>query len=148
LQKQDYQTVNKYIDKNAGLYIIYSDGAMPQVEHVYAINKFKTKSNKAIESFIFKSLPSKPIEDMLPNVVCESTPYNKEGIFGSKVNVFAENPVWEYTDLNEKEKQAAQFASQNITYTIINTHDYVYCFGELEGEVKLLFLDLRIPCSA
>lgn len=143
LESGDFQIIDKYIDVNTGLYVIYSNGAMPKAAHIYKIEQFK-----AISSYTFKELAYDFKEEDLPKVVCENNPYNKQGIFGNPVNFYAENPVWEYTDLNEKEKQAAQFAAQQITYTIINTEGYVYCFGEINGNVRLLFIDLRIPCSA
>ncbi len=148
LLTQNTTVIDRFIDKNTGLYIIYSEGAMPQIKHVYAIEQFKTGLNKKIESFVFDKSKQEVQEDDLPKIVCEKSSYDKNGVFGAPVNVFSENPVWEYSDLNEKEKQAAQFSAQKIQYTIINTKDYVYCFGQENGQIYLLFLDLRTPCSA
>ncbi len=140
--------IDRFIDKNTGLYIIYSEGAMPKVKHVYSIQQFNTELGKNIESFVFDNSEQKVQEDNLPKIVCKDSPYDKNGVFGAPVNIFSGNPVWEYSDLNEKEKQAAQFSAEKIQYTIINTKDYVYCFGQENGTIYLLFIDLRIPCSA
>ena len=148
LASGNLQAADKFTDKNLGLYIIYSNGAMPKVAHVYSFSQFKTDLNQEIKDFKFIQEKKAAVEEELPKVVCDEHPYDKQGVFGQQVNIYTQNPIWEYTDMNEKEKQAAQFTAEKITYTIINTADYVYCFGEIDGQIKLLFLDLRTPCTA
>jgi hypothetical protein len=128
---------SELVNENYGVYIISSNGAMPKIEKSYDLNS----------AVLSKTIANEAKLEELPKVVCEEFIYNKQGCFAQEVNPLLENQLWNYTDLNEKEKQALIAIAETIKYTVIDTESYTYYFSIVEGKWVLTFVDVRIPCQ-
>lgn len=123
------------ISDNYGVYVITQPGALPKVEHVYQLDLQQFSTAISLEQ--------------LPQFSCDHQAYDKEGCFGEAVNPLHESQLWNYTNMNEKEKQAVIAQAETIKYTIVDTqHKTTYYFSEIEGEWYLTFVDFRVPCTA
>lgn len=130
----DYSSL---INENYGVYIISSNGAMPQIEKSYELNA----------AILTKKISNKAIVGELPKVVCEDFIYNKQGCFAQEINSLLDGQIWNYCDLNEKEKQAFIAVAETIKYTVIDTESYVYYFSIVDDIWALTFIDVRTPCE-
>lgn len=140
---------NQLIYDDYGLYIIESSGAMPEVSKVYNIENYTSSATKqGFFELTFDSLSLMPIKEKLPKVVCEKNNYDKQGCFQENINPLKDSEIWHYANLNEKDVQAIQFISENVTITVVNTYNYTFYFSQINGSWQLSFIDLRIPCTA
>lgn len=140
---------NQLIYDDYGLYIIESSGAIPEVNKVYEIENYtSTTTKQGFFSLPFDSLSLMPLKEKLPKVVCEKNNYDKQGCFQENINPLKDSEIWHYANLNEKEVQAIQFISENVTITVVNTYNYTFYFSQINGSWQLSFIDLRIPCTA
>ncbi|MCB9360410.1 MAG: hypothetical protein H6587_07495 [Flavobacteriales bacterium] len=136
-EMQKTASLSSLINENYGVYIISSNGAMPKIEKSYELNA----------AVLSKKIASEAVFEELPKVVCEDFIYNKQGCFAQEVNPLLDSQIWNYTDLNEKEKQALVTIAETIKYTVIDTDSYTYYFSIVENKWVLTFVDVRIPCQ-
>ena len=149
IETKNEAAFNQLFYKDYGLYIIESSGAMPQISKVYEIENYQTSGTKiGFFDLPFDSLSLMPIKEKLPKVVCEKNSYDKQGCFQENINPLKDSEIWHYANLNEKEVQAIQFISENVTITVVNTYNYTFYFSQINGSWQLSFIDLRIPCTA
>lgn len=134
---QKTANLTSLINENYGVYIISSNGAMPKIEKSYELKA----------TVLEKTIAGEAILAELPKVVCEDFIYNKQGCFAQEVNPLLDSQIWNYTDLNEKEKQALVSIAETIKYTVIDTDSYIYYFSIVENKWVLTFVDVRIPCQ-
>ena len=132
-----------------GLWIIHSNGAMPNFTNVKHISEYKTAAGKKLLPFDRSLMSCAPKEEELPVVNCDSAGfYSKRGCFTSMQNTFKDEKIWQYAGLPPgQDKEVAQLAG-TITRTVVNTENYRYYFSLIEGSWYLTFLDVRQPCSA
>lgn len=130
----DYSSL---INENYGVYIISSNGAMPQIEKSYELNA----------ALLSKTIANNVVFEELPKVVCNDFIYNKQGCFAQEINPILDSQIWNYSDLNEKEKQAFVAIAETIKYTVIDTESYTYYFSLVENKWTLTFVDIRVPCQ-
>jgi hypothetical protein len=132
-----------------GLWIIYSNGAMPQLMHVKHILEYKNAAGKSLLPFDRNVMINVPKEEALPVVDCNNKNYwSKSGCFTSMENKFAEQKIWKYASLPaDKDKEIEELAS-TITRTVINTANYSFYFSLIKGTWYLTFMDVRRPCEA
>tara|TARA_R110001592_G_scaffold246255_1_gene507942 strand:- start:2156 stop:2761 length:606 start_codon:yes stop_codon:yes gene_type:complete len=136
-EMQKTANFSELVNKNYGVYIISSNGAMPKIEKSYELNT----------EVLSKTIADKTIFEELPKVICEEFIYNKQGCFAQEINPLLDSQIWNYSDLNEKEKQAIIAIVETIRYTVIDTDSYIYYFSIVEGKWALTFVDVRIPCQ-
>lgn len=149
IETKNAAAFNQLFYKDYGLYIIESSGAIPEVSKVYEIENYQTSGTKlGFFELTFDSLSLMPIKEKLPKVVCEKNNYDKQGCFQENINPLKDSEIWHYANLNEKEVQAIQFISENVTITVVNTYNYTFYFSQINGSWQLSFIDLRIPCTA
>ena len=140
--------VNAFIDEVFGVYFIESNGAIPNFKRVNDVAKFKSVRDELFFSLNFKDLNQTPVFEELPKIICDTTPYDKQGCYAQKINPFANDEFWYYTDVNEKEKQAISVFAEKIDFTVINTTVGKFYFTKNGDSWKIGFIDLRIPCEA
>lgn len=140
--------VNTFIDETFGVYFIESNGAMPSFKRINDVTKFKSVHEELFFSLNFKDLQQTLVFEELPKIICDATPYDKQGCFAQKINPFANDEFWYVTDLNEKEKQAISVFAEKIDFTVVNTSTGKFYFTKKGDSWKIGFIDLRIPCEA
>lgn len=148
VESKNAANVNAFIDEVFGVYFIESNGAMPNFKRVNDVAKFKSVRDELFFSLNFKDLNQTPVFEELPKIICDATPYDKEGCFAQKINPFANDEFWYYTDLNEKEKQAISVFAEKIDFTVVNTSTGKFYFTKNGEAWKIGFIDLRVPCEA
>ncbi len=127
----------EFINKNNGVYIISSNGAIPNIEKQFDLNP----------EILSKTLSSKVKFEVLPKVVCADYIYDKQGSFAEENNSLFDSKIWIYCDLSEEEKQAIEELAKTISYTVIDTESYIYYFSIFDNKWTLSFIDVRIPCQ-
>lgn len=148
IESKKTSNVNAFIDETFGIYFIESNGAMPNFKRVNDVAKFKSIRDEQFFSLNFNELKQPLVFDDLPKIICDATPYDKQGCFAQKINPFANDEFWYYTDLNEKEKQAISVFAEKIDFTVVNTTLGKFYFTKNGDSWKIGFVDLRIPCEA
>lgn len=148
IESKNAANVNAFIDDVFGVYFIESNGAMPNFKRVNDVAKFKSVRDELFFSLNFKDLNQTPVFEELPKIICDATPYDKQGCFAQKINPFANDEFWYYTDLNEKEKQAISVFAEKIDFTVVNTSTGKFYFTKNGDSWKIGFIDLRVPCEA
>jgi hypothetical protein len=148
IESKNAANVNAFIDEVFGVYFIESNGAMPNFKRVNDMAKFKSVRDELFFSLNFKDLDQPPVFEELPKIICDATPYDKQGCYAQKINPFANDEFWYYTDLNEKEKQAISVFAEKIDFTIVNTSIGKFYFTKNGNSWKIGFIDLRLPCEA
>lgn len=142
--------LNNYIHPVHGLYIISNhNGAMPTINRY--LNLAEIENDEATKQILFGScaeIEKKPTFESLPKIVCDEDIYDKIGCFAEDTNTLAESGIWNYGNLNEKEKQAIQFAAESVNITVINTFFFTFYFSKTDEGYKVTFIDIRTPCSA
>lgn len=148
IENKNAANVNAFIDDIFGVYFIESNGAMPNFKRVNDVAKFKSIRDEQFFSLNFNQLNQQPVFEELPKIICDATPYDKQGCFAQKINPFANDEFWYYTDLNEKEKQAISVFAEKIDFTVVNTVVGKFYFTKNGDSWKIGFIDLRVPCEA
>lgn len=139
----------KFIDPANGVYMIESDGAMPQMTNVKDINTFKTLQGKAFCTIPLDDMICELKEEELPKPDCDSkTFYNKTGCFTREENIFKEEKIWQYCHLTPDEEKKVSRMAAGITRVVVNTKNYRYYFSLVNGSWFISFVDLRRPCQA
>lgn len=132
-----------------GLWIIHSEGAVPNFTHVTHIREFKKANGKSILPFDRDAMISVPKEGTLPVVDCESKNlYDKKGCFTSLQNKFYEQKIWKHAGLSADKDRAIEASAVTITRTVINTENYRFYFSLIDGSWYLTFMDIMRPCEA
>lgn len=140
---------NIVIHPKYGLWIIHSEGAVPEFTHVKSILEFKKANGKGILPFDRAAMMSVPREETLPVVTCEGKKiYDKSGCFTSLQNTFAEQKIWKYAGLSADKDREIEESAQTITRTVVNTENYRFYFSLIEGSWYLTFMDIMRPCEA
>jgi len=152
---EDADGVNLFIDQNLGVYIIENPGAMPKMTLVKDIRNFKREFQGRSFFTIKEMLQSCQLkEEELPTFNCEgqtagNTGYSKEGCFAADAAEFRKNEIYKYASLPEAEMKKIEDTLPFVQTTVVQTSSsYRFHFGFLNGTWKVLFIDLRIPCSA
>lgn len=148
VESKNAAKVNAFVDETFGVYFIESNGAMPNFTRQYDVAKFKSVRDEQFFSLNFKDLAQTPVFEELPKIICDATPYDKQGCFTQKINPFANDEFWYYADLNEKEKQAISVFAEKIDFTVVNTSTGKFYFTKNGDSWKIGFIDLRVPCEA
>ena len=132
-----------------GLWIIHSEGAVPNFTHVTHIMEYKKANGKSLLPFDRDPMISVPKEGTLPVVDCESKNlYNKKGCFTSLQNSFKEQKIWKNAGLSADKDRAIEASAVTITRTVINTENYRFYFSLIDGSWYLTFMDIMRPCEA
>lgn len=148
VESKNAAKVNAFVDEIFGVYFIESNGAMPNFKRVNDVAKFKSVREELFFSLNFKDLQQTLVFEELPKIICDATPYDKQGCFAKKINPFVNDEFWYVTDLNEKEKQAISVFAEKIDFTVVNTSTGKFYFTKNGDSWKIGFIDLRIPCEA
>ncbi|MFC5269305.1 hypothetical protein [Adhaeribacter terreus] len=152
---EDADAFNHFIDSERGVYIIENPGAMPKMTLVKDIRKFKREFQGRSFFTIKDGLQScKLKEEALPGFNCEgqtggNSGYTKEGCFAADAEAFRKTEIHKYASLPENELQNIEKTLPLVQKTVVQTStSYQFHFGQINGKWKVLFIDLRIPCSA
>jgi hypothetical protein len=152
---EDADTFNHFIDQEHGLYIIENPGAMPRMTLVKDISNFKREfQDQSFFTIKIRLQTCQLQEESLPTFNCEgqtagNSGYSKEGCFVADANAFRETEIYKFAGLSEDEQNHIKKMLPLVQKTVLQTSSsYQFHFGQLNGKWKVLFIDLRVPCSA
>ena len=130
--------LNQFIERENGLWLIQSSGAMPTMTNYTEVDKNFPLDFTSCE------------ESKLPKIDCGAKNFwTKEGCFIQQENTFAEEKIWMYSGLNAEDEAKVAELAKTISYTVVNTSlNARYYFSWKEGQCRLVFADLRRPCNA
>ena len=130
--------INQYINREKGLWLINSSGAMPNMSNTTQVDK-----NFPVDFSAAKN-------EELAKVNCDSkTFWTKDGCYAEEINKFKDEKIWVYCSLDKEEVPKVAELAQTISYTVINTAlNARYYFSQIAGKWYLTVVDLRRPCEA
>lgn len=147
--KNENNVFNKFIHPENGVYVIESNGAMPQMTNVKDMDKFTTLQGKSFFTLTRDEMIEDPADEELPVVNCDSKDfYSKSGCFTQEQNTFKDEKIWKYCHLEVSDEKKVSAMAAGITRTVINTKNYRFYFSLIEGSWYISFIDMRKPCSA
>lgn len=141
---------NIFIHPEHGLWIIRTNGALPQMMNVKNSAVVKGVDGDSLIPFNREKMIATPVADALPEIDCDSkTFWSKNGCFTSETNTFKEDKIWQFAGLNDNDAKKVEELSDQITRVVINTEmNMRFYFADINGTWYLLFLDMRVPCGA
>lgn len=139
-----------FINKETGLWIIHSNGAVPEMTNVTSIANFKMNSGYNLVPMDHDKMICTPKEDPLPTIECDSKNYwSKSGCFTSQNNTFKTERIWDYAGLPDADSKKVEELAGKITRVVINTElSMRMYFTDVNGTWYLTFLNIMEPCSA
>ncbi|HSI90759.1 MAG TPA: hypothetical protein VK927_06545 [Adhaeribacter sp.] len=152
---EDTEGVNAFIDPEYGVFIIENPGAMPKMTRVTDISTFKRQFQELSFFSVKERLKTcKPVEEDLPTFNCEdqtnkNAGYSKEGCFIDDAKMFRESTIYKFAGLTEEETELVEDMLPLVQKIILQTtSSYKFYFGIVNGKWRVLFIDLRTPCTA
>jgi hypothetical protein len=158
IRAHDTLALQRLLDPAVGLWVLEQPGAMPRVTHVAHVRNFRRD---------YQSLPIFSLADQLmsctapvavkqlPKFDCgqqtdSTSGFTREGCFVSAATDFHRLDVWPYATVVGGTAAAGKAAQARATRTILQTRfSFKFHFARsADGTWRLVFLDLRIPCSA
>lgn len=136
------QHLDSLLNKNYGFFVITSNGAMPSITKSY---QFSDHFNLA--EFIVTTLLKNQKREELPTIICETTIYDKQGVFVARENLLGKSRIWNYAGLHEKEIHEVEHFANGIAITLIDTEGYTYYFSLENNNWHLSFVDARSHCE-
>jgi hypothetical protein len=139
-----------YIDKEDGLWVITSNGALPEMVHVKTFAGILNYKNDSLIPIDRNSMVCALENAEIPVPDCDKkTFWSKDGCFTTEHNTFKESKIWEYAALSDDDAKAAEELASKIGRVVVNTSLNMRMYFMLKnGGWYLVFLDLRIPCNA
>lgn len=144
------KSTDVFVNKEAGLWVITSNGAMPQMVHVMTTKGLLNYKNDTLIPIDRDPMICSLMNEEIPKPDCDSkTFWNKNGCFTSENNTFKDEKIWDYAGLNEKDEKAVTELAVKIDRVVVNTAlNMRMYFMQENGSWYLVFLDLRVPCEA
>ncbi|MDX5420777.1 MAG: hypothetical protein LPK07_02565 [Hymenobacteraceae bacterium] len=156
LQAGDTVSLNQYIHPEYGLWLIEQPGAVPAFSHFRRIQEVKRNYQNRPFSSINTEVRNCDLQQRnnFPEFDCAwmdqgKSGYAEDGCFYSTSPSFINSDMWKYASLSEQQQQLVQRAQKQVQITVLHTRSsYQFHFNHDGERWRLLFADLRIPCSA
>lgn len=144
------KSTDVFVNKDAGLWVITSNGAMPQMVHVTTTRGLLNYKNDTLIPIDRDPMICTLLNEEIPKPDCDSkTFWSKNGCFTSENNTFKDEKIWDYAGLNESDEKAVEELAGKIDRVVVNTALNMRMYFMMEnGSWYLVFLDLRMPCEA
>jgi hypothetical protein len=144
------KSTDVFIDKETGLWVITTNGAMPQMVHVNSVQGILNHKNDTLIPIDRMEMVCALKNEEIPQPDCDQTSlWSKSGCFTSEHNTFKEDRIWEHAGLTDNDAKNVEETASKIGRVVINTALNMRMYFMLKnGAWYLVFLDLRVPCSA
>lgn len=144
------KSTDVFIDKEEGLWVITTNGAMPQMVHVKTVAGLLNYKNDSLIPIDRNSMVCALENGEIPEPDCDRPSFwAKDGCFTTEHNTFKESKIWEYAALSDADAKDAEELASKIGRVVINTSQNMRMYFMLKnGGWYLVFLDLRMPCAA
>ncbi|KAA3439759.1 hypothetical protein [Rufibacter hautae] len=154
ITQQDAGEFNQWIDPDLGLYLIETPGAVPHFTHVTDIKEFQLAGADGQTFFSIRDTFTEcsPEEvKILPTITCqgEDNNFTRQGCFVAEATAFRKSEAYKYAGLSPKEEQKVLQTQLLVSKTVLHTNSgFRFHFGQINGQWRVLFIDLSVPCSA
>ncbi len=157
LRSENTAALNTFIDRQSGFWLIEQPGAVPAYTHYTSVQEVKRSYQQLPFTSINQEISTCHLQhrETLPGFDCgvmdgNASGYTEDGCFYThNTTSFRNTTMWQYASLTEQQGQEVQKLQQQVTRTVLHTaSNFRFHFGYLQGHWRLLFADLRIPCSA
>ncbi len=144
------KSTDVFIDKDAGLWVITSNGAMPTMVHVNSVRGILNYRNDTLIPIDRNSMVCALKNEEIATPDCDAkTFWSKDGCFTTTNNTFKSERIWDYAGLNDNDAKKVEELAGEINRVVMNTSLNMKMYFMLKnGSWYLVFLDLRMPCSA
>ncbi len=144
------KSTDVFINKDAGLWVITSNGAMPTMVHVFTTKGLLNFKNDSLIPIDRNSMVCELLNAEIPKPDCDQASFwSKNGCFTNENNTFKTEKIWEYAALSDDDSKKAKELAGKISRVVVNTALHMRMYFMLEnGSWYLVFLDMRMPCSA
>jgi hypothetical protein len=146
----DAPRFNIFINKDHGLWIINSNGALPQMINVKDISGVKNSKGDSLVPMDQVKMVCTPKVAGWPEIKCDMpSGWSMTGCYTTEQNKLKESKIREYAGLNDADNKKVTELAAGITRAVVNTEmNMVFYFTEINGTWYLTFLDIRKPCEA
>ncbi|ALI98467.1 hypothetical protein [Rufibacter tibetensis] len=154
IQDQDAEAFNSLIDPAHGLHIIQTPGAVPHFTYLINITTFRRADASQQPFFsISEEIKTCDLEEVktLPTLTCEGgdNNFNRQGCFVAEASTFRKSEAYKYASLPADAELKAAQTQQLVIKTVLHTSSgFRFHFGQINGQWRVLFVDLSVPCSA
>lgn len=144
------KSTDVFIDKEEGLWVISTNGALPQMVHVNSVSGILNYKNDSLIPIDRNAMVCTLKNEEIPVPDCEQTSFwSKNGCFTNEHNTFKEDKIWEYAGLPDGDAKKVEELAAKIDRVVVNTSLNMKMYFMLKnGSWYLVFLDLRVPCAA
>jgi hypothetical protein len=158
IRAHDTLALQRLLDPKVGLWVLEQPGAMPLVTHVAHVRDFhRNYQNLPLYSLDQQLMTcSTPIPvTALPKFDCgmqtdSTSGFTRDGCFVSTAADFHRLDLWPYATVQGGTAAEGKAAQARARRTVLQTRfSFKFHFAKsADGTWRLVFLDLRIPCSA
>lgn len=144
------KSTDVFIDKEEGLWVISTNGALPQMVHVNSVRGILNYKNDSLIPIDRNAMVCSLKNEEVPQPDCDQPSYwSKNGCFTTEHNTFRQDKIWEYAGLPDGDAKKVEELAAKIDRVVVNTSLNMKMYFMLKnGSWYLVFLDLRMPCSA
>lgn len=144
------KSTDVFIDKEEGLWVITTNGVLPQMLHVKSVRGILNYKNDTLVPINRDNMVCPLLNEEIAKPDCnQRSLWSKNGCFTSEHNTFKEERVWEHAGLTDNDSKNVEALASEIDRVVVNTKLNMRMYFMLKnGSWYLVFLDLRMPCSA
>lgn len=156
MQTEDTVALNQFIDPQQGFWLIEQPGAVPAYTHYSSIQEVKRSYQNLPFVSITQQMQACALQEReeFPEFDCAwmdqgRTGYAEDGCFYTTATSFRNTDMWQYANLSEQQEENVQQMQQQVQQVVLHTpSSYRFYFMHDGAHWRLLFADLRVPCSA
>ena len=156
LQAGDTVGLNQFVHPQLGMWLIEQPGAVPAYTHFQSIQEVKRSYRNQPFISIKEQLRACELQERqdFPAFDCarmdgNRSGYAADGCFYHNTTDFKTSDMWRYASLDPQQGERVQEIQQQVQKTVLHTRSsYRFHFAHDGEQWRLLFADLRVPCSA
>ncbi|MFD3003271.1 hypothetical protein ACFS7Z_23110 [Pontibacter toksunensis] len=156
LQAGDTVGLNQFISPQHGFWLIEQPGAVPAYTHFSNIQQVQRSYQDQPFTSIRDQMQECSLQERqeFPEFNCAwmdrgRTGFAADGCFYKNTTDFKTSDMWKYASLEDEQEKHVQQMQQQVQKTVLHTRSYFRFHFAHDGERwRLLFADLRMPCSA
>lgn len=156
LQAGDTVALNQFVSPQQGVWLIEQPGAVPAYTHFRSIQEVQRSYQNQPFTSIREQIQECDLQERqeFPEFDCGwmdrgRSGYAADGCFFRDATDFKNSDMWRYADLNPQQEEQVQRMQQQVQKTVLHTRSsFRFHFAHDGNRWRLLFADLRVPCSA
>ncbi|GAB3529387.1 hypothetical protein GCM10027443_08600 [Pontibacter brevis] len=156
LQAGDTVGLNQFVSPRLGVWLIEQPGAVPAYSHFRSIQAVQRSYQNQPFTSVREQMQECDLQERqeFPKFDCAwmdrgRTGFAEDGCFFRNTTDFKNTDMWRYANLTPQQEEQVQQMQQQVQKTVLHTHSSFRFYFAHDGERwRLLFADLRMPCSA